>query len=169
MLRFPSPVLRSKAFSALPVSLPVAGPPNALKSFEQAQSVLDASSAKTPKIEREPAAPGWTNTLLSAVRALTRTTPPSPMRPTKSSPSELDVMLSGKAFDPGMGIDSTFCVAALTVKLSTKASMASWREDESCLERVKTLHKKWDELISCFSAESKLPLPVPARILMSYA
>src|ERR1700745_1692489 len=98
-LRFPSPVLRSKAFSALPVSLPVAGPPNALKSFEQAQSVLDASSAKTPKIEREPAAPGWTNTLLSAVRALTRTTPPSPIRPTKSSPSELDVMLSGKAFD----------------------------------------------------------------------
>src|SRR6266446_3000365 len=54
MLRFPSPVLRSKPFNALPVSLPVAGPPNALKSFEQAHSVLDASSAKTPKIERDP-------------------------------------------------------------------------------------------------------------------
>src|SRR5579872_692887 len=125
MLRFASPVLRSKAFSALPISLPVAGPPNALKSFEQAQSVLDASSAKTPKIEREPAAPGWTNTVLSAVRALKRTTPPSPMRPTKSSPSELDVMLSGKAFDPGMGIDSTCWVAPSTVKLSTKARKTS--------------------------------------------
>jgi hypothetical protein len=57
-LRFPIPVLRSKAFNALPVSLPVAGAPKALKSFEQAQSVFDASSAKTPKIEREPNAPG---------------------------------------------------------------------------------------------------------------
>src|ERR1700756_4092870 len=124
-LPFPFPVLRSKPFSALPVSLPVAGPPNALKSFEQAQSVLDASSAKTPKIEREPDAPGWTNTVLSAVRGLTRTIPPSPRRPIKRTPSEVDVMLSGKAFVPGMGIDSTFWVAASTVKLSTKARKAN--------------------------------------------
>jgi len=41
--------------------------PNALKSFEQAQSVLNASSAKTPKIEREPDAPGGMNTVLSAL------------------------------------------------------------------------------------------------------
>jgi len=58
-------------------SLLVAGPPNALKSFEQAQSVLDASSAKTPKIEREPDAPGWMKIVLSAVRGLMRTIPPS--------------------------------------------------------------------------------------------
>src|SRR4029077_17585967 len=111
-LCFASPVLRSKLFSALPVSLPFAGPPNPLKSFEQAQSVLDGSSAKTPEIEREPDAPGWTNTVLSAVRGLTRTIPPSPRRPTKRAPSEVDVMLSGKAFVPGTGIDSIFCVAA---------------------------------------------------------
>src|SRR6266849_11177668 len=109
-LRFPTPVLRSKPFNALAVSLPVAGPPNALKSFEQAHSVLDASSAKTPKIEREPDAPGRTNTMLSADRGLTRTIPPSPRRPTKIAPSELDVMLSGKALVPGTGIDSTFWV-----------------------------------------------------------
>jgi hypothetical protein len=90
------------------------------------------------------------------------------MRPTKSAPSEVDVMLSGKAFVPGTGIDSTFCVAASTVKLSTKARMTSWGEKETCLMRVRTLRKKSDELISCFSAESKLPLPVPARILMAY-
>src|SRR5690348_9609469 len=120
-LRFPTPVLRSKPFNALPVSVPVAGPPNALKSFEQAQSVLDASSAKTPRIERDPAAPGWTNTVLSAVPGLTRTIPPSPRRPTNRAPSEVDVMLSGKAFVPGTGIDSTLWVAAGTAKPSTKA------------------------------------------------
>ena len=185
MLRFPSPVLRSKAFSALPVSLPVAGPPNALKSFEQAQSVLDASSAKTPKIEREPAAPGWTNTVLSAVRGLTRTTPPSPMRPTKSAPSEVDVMLSGNAFVPGTGIDPIFCVAACTVKLSTKTRMTSWGEHRSRQETValplsrmpfsidegvdrpdlvafkqreiNALHNRRDELISSISPQSKSP------------
>src|SRR5580700_11082419 len=111
-LCFASPVLRSKLFNALHESLPVAGPHNALKSFEQAQSVLDASSAKTPKIEREPDAPGWTNTVRSALRGLTRTIPPSPTRPTKRTPSEVDVMLSGKAFAPGTGIDSTCWVAA---------------------------------------------------------
>ena len=111
-LCFASPVLRSKLFNALDESLPVAGPPNALKSFEQAQSVFDASSAKTPKIEREPNAPGWMNMVLSAVRGLTRTIPPSPTRPTNSTPSEVDVMLSGKGFVPGMGIDWSFGVAA---------------------------------------------------------
>ncbi len=100
------PVFRSNPFNALPVSLPVAGPPNALKSLEQAQSVFAASSAKTPKIEREPNAPGWTNTVLSAVRGLTRTIPPFPTRPTKRAPSEVDVMLSGNACVPGTAIDS---------------------------------------------------------------
>jgi hypothetical protein len=107
-LCFASPVLRSKLFSALPVSLPFAGPPNALKSFEQAQSVLDGSSAKTPEIEREPDAPGWMNTVLSAARGFMRTIPPSPRRPTKRAPSEVDVMLSGKAVFPRTGIESTF-------------------------------------------------------------
>src|SRR4029077_2746864 len=135
-LCFASPVLRSKLFNALHVSLPAADPPSALKSFEQAHSVLDASSAKTPKIEREPAAPGWTNTALSAVCGLTRTIPPYPTRPTKRTPSEVDVMLSGKAFVPGTGIDSIFWVAASTVKLSTKARMASWGEDRTRLDTI---------------------------------
>src|SRR5467141_1742859 len=130
------PVFRSNPFNALPVSLPVAGPPNALKSLEQAQSVFAASSAKTPKIEREPDAPGWTNTVLSAVRGLTRTIPPSPMRPTKSTPSEVDVMLSGKAFVPGTGIDSTFWVAASTVKLSTRARKANLGKHRARLDTV---------------------------------
>jgi hypothetical protein len=136
MLRFPSSVLRSKPFSALPVSLPVAGPPSALKSFEQAQSVLVASSAKTPKIERDPEAPGWTNTVFSAVRGFMRTIPPSPTRPTKRTPSEVDVTLSGKAFVPGMGIDSTFWVAASTVKLSTKARKANLGKHRTRLDTV---------------------------------
>jgi hypothetical protein len=135
-LCFAFPVLRSKLFNALHVSLPAADPPNALKSFEQAQSVLDASSAKTPEIEREPDAPGWTNTVLSAARDFMRTIPPSPRRPTKRAPSEVDVMLSGKAFVPGTGIDSTFWVAASTVKLSTKARMASWGEHRTRLDTI---------------------------------
>ena len=135
-LCFASPVLRSKLFNALHLSLPVVSPPNALKSFEQAQSVIDASSAKTPEIEREPAAPGWTNTALSAVRGLTRTIPPSPRRPAKSAPSGVDVMLSGKAFAPGTGIDSTFWVAASTVKLSTKARKANLGKHRTRLDTV---------------------------------
>src|SRR5689334_1130544 len=111
MLRFPTPVLRSKPFKALPVSRPTAGPPNALKSFEQAQRVLAASSANTPKIECEPDARGWMNTVFSAVCGLMRTIPPSPKRPTRSAPSEVDVMLSGNAFVPGTEIDSTVWVA----------------------------------------------------------
>src|ERR1700758_5083293 len=131
-LCFASPVLRSKLFNALHVSLPAADPPSALKSFEQAHSVLDASSAKTPKIERELAAPGWTNTVLSAVCSLTRTIPPTPTRPTKRTPSEVDVMLSGKAFVPGTGIDSTFWVAAGMVTLSANATRASWGDLMAC-------------------------------------
>jgi hypothetical protein len=76
------------------------------------------------------------NTVLSAVRGLTRTIPPSPRRPTKRAPSEVDVMLSGKAFVPGTGIDSTFWVAASTVKLSTKARMASWGEHRTRLDTI---------------------------------
>src|SRR4029077_9322628 len=150
-LCFAFPVLRSKLFNALHVSLPAADPPNARKSFEQAQSVLDASSAKTPEIEREPDAPGWMNTVLSAVRGLTRTIPPSPRRPTKSAPSEVDVMLSGKAFVPGMGIDSTFWVAALTVKLSTntrKANLGKHRTRLGCSDLVVFKQREIVERIS---------------------
>ena len=183
-LCFAFPVLRSKLFNALQVSLPAADPPNALKSFEQAQSVLDASSAKTPKIEREPDAPGWMNTVLSAVRELTRTIPPSPRRPTKSAPSEVDVMLSGKAFAPGMGIDSTFWVAASTVKLSTKARMASWGEHRARLGTI-TLPMRlsierglgFSDLVAfkqhgiverISSGQSRSPRSVTAQILMAY-
>ena len=74
--------------------------------------MFDASSANTPKIDREPNAPGWTNTVLSPVRGLTRTIPPSPTRPTNSTPAEVDVTLSGKGFVPGIGIDLSFWVAA---------------------------------------------------------
>jgi hypothetical protein len=45
-------------------------------------------------------------------------------------------MLSGKAFVPGTGIDSTFWVAASTVKLSTKARMASWGEHRTRLDTI---------------------------------
>src|ERR1700740_1006862 len=121
-LRFPTPVLRSKPFNALRVSLPDAGPPNALKSFEHAHRVFDPSSAKTPVIERELAAPGWTNTAFPAVRRLMRTIPPSPMRPTKRAPSDVDVMLSGKARVPGTAIDSTFWIDVGTLQPNTNAA-----------------------------------------------
>jgi len=43
-------------------------------------------------------------------------------------------MLSGKAFVPGMGIESSCGVVARTVKLSTKTRMASWGEHRTHLE-----------------------------------
>jgi hypothetical protein len=46
------------------------------------------------------------------------------------------VTLSGKAFVPGMGIDSTFWVAASTVKLSTKARKANLGKHRTRLDTV---------------------------------
>src|ERR1700746_2142750 len=65
-----------------------------------------------------------------------RTIPPSPRRPTKRAPSDVDVMLSGKAFVPGTGIDSTFWVAASPVKLSTKARKANLGKHRTRLDIV---------------------------------
>jgi hypothetical protein len=45
-------------------------------------------------------------------------------------------MLSGKAFVPGTGIDSTFWVAASTVKLSTKARKANLGKHRTRLDTV---------------------------------
>src|SRR6201988_2805954 len=104
-LRLAGPVRRSKAFRAAPRSRPPEGPPKALRSLEQAQRVPEASSAKTPVIDREPAAPGATNSAAAPVPGSTRTTPLSPSRPTNRVPSRVEVMLSGNARSPGSAID----------------------------------------------------------------
>src|SRR5258708_1403243 len=100
-----APVPRSKALRAAPRSRPSEGPPKALRSLEQAQRVPEASSAKTPAIDREPAAPGATNSAAVPVRESARTIPPSPSRPTNRVPSRIEVMLSGNARSPGSAID----------------------------------------------------------------
>src|SRR6266436_1035534 len=112
-LRLAAPVRRSKAFRAAPRSRPSEGPPKALRSLEQAQRVPEASSAKTPVIDREPAAPGATNTAAAPVRGSARTTPPSPSRPTNRVPSRVEVMLSGNARSPGTAIDIGLASAAV--------------------------------------------------------
>src|SRR5258707_8448105 len=104
-LRLAAPVRRSKAFRAAPRSRPSEGPPRALRSLEQAQRVPEASSAKTPVIDREPAAPDATNRAAAPVRGSARTMPPSPSRPMNSVPSRVEVMLSGNARSPGSAID----------------------------------------------------------------
>src|ERR1700746_682153 len=104
-LRLAAPVRRSKPFRAAPRSRPPEGPPNALRSLEQAQRDREASSAKTPVIDREPAAPGATNIAVAPVRGFARMTPPSPSRPTNRVPSRVEVMLSGNARSPGTAID----------------------------------------------------------------
>src|SRR5258707_13599447 len=104
-LRLAAPVRRSKAFRAAPRSRPSEGPPKALRSLEQAQRVPEASSAKTPVIDREPAAPDATNSAAAPVRGSARTMPPSPSRPMNSVPSRAEVMLSGNARSPGSAID----------------------------------------------------------------
>src|SRR5579862_348976 len=111
-LRLAAPVRRSKAFRAAPRSLPLEGPPRALRSLEQAQRVPEASSAKTPVIDREPAAPGATNSSAVPVRGSARTMPPSPSRPTNSVPSRAEVMLSGNARFPGSAMDDGPAIAA---------------------------------------------------------
>src|SRR6267154_6584096 len=101
-----APVRRSNPFRALPRSRPREGPPKPLKSLEQAHRVLEASSANTPVIDREPDAPGATNSATAPVRGLARTMPPSPSRPMNRIPSRVDVMLSGNALAPGSAIDN---------------------------------------------------------------
>src|SRR5260221_11176491 len=105
-LSLAAPVLRSKAFRAAPRSLPPEGPSRALGSLEQAHRVPEASSANTPVIDREPAAPGATNSAAAPVRGSARTIPPSPSRPMNSVPSRAEVMLSGNARFPGSAIDN---------------------------------------------------------------
>src|SRR5260221_10598156 len=112
-LRLAAPVRRSKAFRAAPRSHPSDEPPKALRSLEQAQRVPEASSAKTPVIEREPAGPGATNSAAAPVRGSARTMPPSPSRPTNSLPSRAEVMLSGNARCPGSAMDDGPASAAV--------------------------------------------------------
>src|SRR5258705_420554 len=104
MLRLGAPVRRSYPFRALARSPPLEVPPNALKSSEQAHRVLEASSANTPVIDREPDAPGATNSAVAPVRGLARTMPPSPSRPMNRVPSRVEVMLSGNALPPESAI-----------------------------------------------------------------
>src|SRR5579859_11573 len=108
-----APFRRSKPTRAAPGVFPPEGPPRALRSLEQAQRVPDASSAKTPVIDRVPAAPGATNSAATPVRGSARTTPPSPSRPTNRFPSRVEVMLSGNARSPGTAIDVGPASAAL--------------------------------------------------------
>src|SRR5258708_8823570 len=130
-LRLAAPVRRSKAFRAAPRSRPSEGPPKALRSLEQAQRVPEASSAKTPVIDREPAAPDATNSAAAPVRGSARTMPPSPSRPMNSVPSRADVMLSGNARSPGSAIDD--CPAAAVIQRadghrSPASTACVWRD-----------------------------------------
>src|SRR5580692_2568307 len=124
-LRLAAPVLRSKPFRALRLSPLLEGPPKALRSFEHAQRVPEASSAKTPVIEREPAAPGATNTAAAPVRGSVRTMPPSPSRPTNRLPSRAEVMLSGNARSPGSAIDNRPASAAVIQRTDENSAPAN--------------------------------------------
>src|SRR5579863_5423113 len=120
-----APVRRSKAFRAAPRSRPSEGPPKALRSLEQAQRVPEASSAKTPVIDREPAAPGATNSAAAPVRGSARTMPPSPSRPTNRVPSRAEVMLSGNARSPGSAIDNGRACAAVIQRTDENSAPAN--------------------------------------------
>src|ERR1700752_996103 len=136
-LRLAGPVRRSKAFRAAPRSRPPEGPPKALRSLEQAQRVPEASSAKTPVIDREPAAPGATNSAAAPVPGSTRTTPLSPSRPTNRVPSRVEVMLSGNARSPGSAIDDgpAFTVVIQRINDNSAPTNAAflWRDTISNL------------------------------------
>src|SRR5579863_3037374 len=112
MLPLAAPVRRSKPLRALRLSSLLEGPPNALRSFEHAQSVFALSSASTPRMDRVSDAPGGTNTATSPLREFARTIPPSPRRPMNSVPSAVDVRLSGNARRPGSAIDCASAIAA---------------------------------------------------------
>src|SRR6266851_3526562 len=130
-LRLAAPVRRSKAFRAALRSRPPEGPPKALRSLEQAQRVPEASSAKTPVIDREPAAPGAMNGATAPVRGSARMTPPSPSRPTHRVPLRVEVMLSGNARSPGSAIDDGPAAAVIqrADENSAPASTACvWRD-----------------------------------------
>src|ERR1700758_3209729 len=124
-LRVAAPVRRSKAFRAAPRSRPPEGPPRALRSLEQAQRVPEASSAKTPVIDREPAAPGATKSAAVPVRGSARTTPPSPSRPTNRVPSRVEVTLSGNARSPGTAIDNGPAPAAVIQRTNENSPLAN--------------------------------------------
>src|SRR6201988_2881710 len=136
-LRLAAPVRRSKPFRTAPRSRPPEGPPNALRSLEQAQRVPEGSSAKTPVIDREPAAPGATKSAAAPVRGSTRMTPPSPSRPTNSIPSRVEVMLSGNARSPGSAIDDGPASAVVIQRIDDNSAPTnaafSWRDTISNL------------------------------------
>src|ERR1700741_4761358 len=136
-LRLAAAVRRSKAFRAAPPSRPPEGPPKALRSLEQAQRIPEASSANTPVIDREPAAPGATNNDAFPVRGSARTMPPSPSRPTNSVPSRVEVMLSGNARSPGSAIDEGPAFTAVIQRIDDNSAPTDaaflWRDTISTL------------------------------------
>src|ERR1700753_988146 len=91
---FPAPVLRSKPTSALPAPPPGTLIPPLERSSEQAHTVLDASSTRTPRMEAVPEAVGLIHTSGLELGRM-RTIPPSARLPTYSVPSWLDDRLSG--------------------------------------------------------------------------
>src|SRR5580765_1149560 len=131
-LRLAAPVRRSKPFRAALRSRPPDGPPRALRSLEQAQRVPEASSAKTPVIDREPAAPGATNSTAAPVCGSARMTPPSPSRPTNRVPSRIEVTLSGNARSPGSAIDDGPAATAVIQTADANSAPANaacvWRD-----------------------------------------
>jgi hypothetical protein len=93
-------------------------------------------------------------------------------------------MLSGKAFVPGMGIETSCGGVARTVKLSTKTRMTSSGEYRTRLEITLPIQLsiekglghsdlvafKQHEIVERISSgRCKSPRSVPARILMAYA
>src|SRR5271170_856612 len=104
-LTLPSPVLRSNPLSTLPLSAPAMTTPRADRSFEQAHSVFECSSASTPNMEAVPKVPGLSQTS-GAAPGRTRTMPPVARLPANRVPSRVDVTLSGKARSPGKDTES---------------------------------------------------------------
>src|SRR6266404_6018340 len=72
--------------------------------------------------------------LAAPVRGSTRTTPPSPSRPTKRVPSRVEVMLSGNARSPGSAMDNGPAPAAVIQRTDENSAPAKaarvWRDTE---------------------------------------
>jgi len=85
---------------------------------------MEASSANTPVIDREPDAPGATNSEAFPVRGLARMIPPSPSRPMNRVPSRAEVMLSGNALAPGSAIDNGPASAVVIQRTDENSAVA---------------------------------------------
>src|ERR1700722_2974382 len=117
----PAPVFRSKPITALPLFAPTTLIPLLDKSSEQTHKVLEGSSARTPRIDALPKAPGLIHTS-GAPLGLIRTTPPSAKFPTYKVPSRVDDRLSGNARSLGKEIDAGAASAQVLAHISPFAA-----------------------------------------------